>query len=101
MKNIDMNQLAQEISEKKRYLSKLIADPIELIASNCKYWLNNADLLDAYLLQTIEQLPNCRLLYVADKYFKQISSNVLVESLDSGYRSLDLSQGLICRQPSL
>jgi len=33
------------------------------------------------------------LLYVADKHFKQISSNVLIEEgLDSGYRSQDLSQ---------
>jgi len=92
MKNMDMKQLAQEISDKKSYLSKLIADPIERIASDCIYWLNNVERLDAHLLQTIEQLSYCRLLYVVDKQYKQISSNVLVEGLDTEYRNQDLSQ---------
>lgn len=86
-----MSQLAQEISEKKRYLSERATDPVAAIATECLLVLNDAEQLDSYLQQAIQRLPNCTTIYVTDRCYRQISSSVRTGSVGSDHRGQDLS----------
>ena len=88
----NMSQLAQEISEKKRYLSELVSAVVDAIASECQQVIYDAELLDNYLQQALQRLPNCAMIYVTDRCYRQISSNVSTDSLDSACRGQDLSR---------
>lgn len=87
-----MNHLVHEISDKKRYLSEQIAIPVETIAEECIPLLEDADQLDLYLQQAMKHLPYCNRLYVTDRYYCQLSSNISTDSMDAACRGQDLSQ---------
>lgn len=88
----DMNQIARQISEKKGYLSKLVATPLDTIATACVAWLDDVDKLDEYLQQAKHILPYCNTLYVADRSFLQLSSNISTDAVRPEYRGQDLSK---------
>ena len=88
----DMKQLAWEISEKKRYLSEHVATPISDISNECLYLLDDEKRLDSFLQQAIGQLPYCNAIYVTDRRYRQLSSSVMKDRIDSVSRGKDLSQ---------
>jgi len=88
----DINQLAQTVSAKKRYLSELVTAPLGLIAEQCLCLLDDTEQLDAFLQQAIVDIPYCNLMYVTDASFKQLSANAVRELIEPQYRGQDLSQ---------
>jgi len=88
----NLNQIAQEISAKKRYLSDSVAVTIDAIASECQLLLDDVDNLDRYLQQAVRSLPNCINVYVTDRSYCKLSANVSQNSIDSNFRGQDLSQ---------
>ena len=90
MTNQNIEQLANEVSEKKRYLSRRVMTPMTDIALSCLNVLQDAEHLDAYLTQAIQQLPNCSRIYVTDRSYRQISSNISVAEVDKHFRGQDL-----------
>lgn len=92
MTTINMTLFIQEVSEKKRYLSGLVAEPIETISRECMTLLEDVEQLDLYLQEAILLLPYCTRLYVTDQDFCQLSSNVASGDIDKNFRHQDLSQ---------
>lgn len=91
MSNKNIEQLASEVSEKKRYLSRRVMAPMADIAVNCIQVMDDADRLDVYLRQSFQRLPNCSRVYVTDRDYRQLSSNVGIEAIDTEFRGQDLA----------
>lgn len=87
-----MNRLAREVSEKKRYLSELLAAPAAAVARECGSAMKRAEQLDSCLLQALQRIPYCSMLYVTDCDYRQRSSNVSSSGAAPEYRGQDLSE---------
>ena len=88
----DINQLAQIVSAKKRYLSELATPHLSYISEQCLCLLDDTEQLDVFLQQAIIDTPYCNLMYVTDVNFKQLSGNAIRQSIEPQYRGQDLSQ---------
>ena len=88
----DINQLAQIVSAKKRYIAELVSTPLNSIAENCLCLLDNTEQLDQFLQHSVSAILHCNMLYITDADFKQLSSNAIRETIETEYRGQDLSQ---------
>jgi hypothetical protein len=68
-----------------------VAGDIDAIADACLPLLNDADKLDELLKQVLPKLEHGARIYVSDHHYRQLSSNISHESVDSSCRGQDLS----------
>ena len=92
MKTQNIQQLAHEVSEKKRYLSELVGPVLDAISRECEPVFNETDRLDECLFKAVGQLPSCKMMYVTDTCYRQLSSNVSARGIEPEYRGQALSQ---------
>jgi len=80
------------ISSKKEALAGLVEKPMADFADRCADVWQDADALDAILLEAHKEIPYCHLLFVLNIDGIQISSNVEANNTDTSWRGLDQSK---------
>lgn len=91
MTSIELSEMARIVSDKKRYLSSQAGETLQSISDQCFDLFDQVDALDSCLQQAIGELPHCSMLYVTDRHYHQVSSNVMADQVDVSYRGQDLS----------
>jgi len=89
--SLNMNTLAQEVTEKKRLLCAQVSSRMMSVANSCIEYIKKENELDLYLEKEILHLEHCSMLYVTDCNYRQISSNVTNESINDKFRGQNLS----------
>ncbi len=87
-----MMWIKQTISEQRKVLSDLFEPPMTNLAKQCIPVWSNLEKLDQLLFKQLATIPYSHLVYVIDKYGKQISANVSQEGIDDSSRGQDLSR---------
>lgn len=80
------------IGEQRKVLITLIEPPMLTLSKQCTTWWSDLESLDHLLSKHFASIPYCQLLYIIDKFGKQITSNVSAHIIDSKYREQDLSR---------
>lgn len=84
--------ITQTIGEQRKVLSALFEPPMTNLAKQCIPVWSNLDKLDQLLFEQFATIPHSHLIYVVDKYGKQISANISQEKIDNDVRGQDLSR---------
>ncbi|BAP54629.1 hypothetical protein THII_0332 [Thioploca ingrica] len=80
------------IGEQRKILITLIEPPMLNLCKQCTALWSNLEGLDQLLSKHFASIPYCQLLYIIDKFGKQITSNVSTHIIDPKYREQDLSR---------
>ena len=86
------SQLQLAISSKKEALASLVEEPMAVFSERCADVWQDADALDAILLEAHKEIPYAHLLFVTNIDGIQISSNVETNNIDTSWRGLDQSK---------
>ena len=80
------------IGEQRKALITLIEPPMLNLSKQCTALWSDLEGLDQLLSKHFNSIPYCQLLYIIDKFGKQITSNVSAQVIDPQYREQDLSR---------
>ncbi len=80
------------IGEQRKVLITLIEPPMLNLSKQCTTLWSDLEALDQLLSKHFASIPYCQLLYIIDKFGKQITSNISACIIDSQYREQDLSR---------
>lgn len=86
-----MSWIQETLSRKKRRLAQLLEVPLAALADTCAEAWPQTDRIDACLMEGIQTLPYCDLLYVLNLNARQLSSNVSPAGVDRGRQGQDLT----------
>jgi hypothetical protein len=87
-----MSAVKQIILAKKDALASAIGNPLSKLAEQCAQVWQDPDALDAVLLKHIAEITNCEFLYAWGLDGKEISSLVMPDGVNLGWRGRDLSE---------
>lgn len=87
-----MTTVQQTILEKKAALADAVSAPLGALAKRCAAAWQDADQLDALLLEGLSSIPDCHLLYAWDVAGIERSSMVRASGPDPSWRGRDLSE---------
>ncbi|MEJ2621153.1 MAG: hypothetical protein P8163_13070 [Candidatus Thiodiazotropha sp.] len=87
-----MSAVKQIILAKKDALASAIGEPLSELAEQCAQVWQDPHALDAVLLEHIAEITNCDFLYAWDLEGKEISSLVMPDGVNLGWRGRDLSE---------
>ncbi|MCG7983272.1 MAG: hypothetical protein JAY90_11065 [Candidatus Thiodiazotropha lotti] len=87
-----MSAVKQIILAKKDALASAIGKPLSELAKQCAQVWQDPDALDGVLLEHIGDITNCEFLYAWDLEGREISSLVMPDGVDRGWRGRDLSE---------
>lgn len=83
------SSLSEGIRIQRELLQQWLSKPLEQLARACAKTPMNAHLLEQLLINARAQMVTCKHLYVLDHQFRQITSNVHRDSIDSSYIGRD------------
>lgn len=80
------------IGEQRKALITLIEPPMLTLSKQCTALWSDLEGLDQLLSKHFASIPYCQLIYIIDKFGKQLTSNVSAQVIDPQYREQDLSR---------
>lgn len=86
-----MSWMQPAIRERRAMLAATLSDRLERIAGRLEKHIHDLDALDALLVEALPGLAPANLVYVVDRYGKQLSSNISPAGRDQDKRGQDLS----------
>lgn len=86
-----MSAFKDRITYQKQLLASLAAEPLTALARETAGVWQEQTQLDQVLLQGLNRLPHCHMLYAVDTHNTLISANVENDQLDTQWRGLDLT----------
>lgn len=84
--------IKKTLGEQRKALTTLFEPPMLTLSKKCIDVWSNVEHLDQLLSNELGSIPCSHLLYIIDKFGKQISSNICSKGIDSGFRGQDLSR---------
>lgn len=80
------------INTQRAALAAKLEEPMNLLANASALCWTSGTALDELLMQRLDSVPYCRLLYAVDKHGKQLSANIKRQQCAAESRGQDLSQ---------